>query len=312
MFDRIVLLTDLSESTALALRPLAAIARVFHSHVTIFHAFRGSSELFSLGGDAAQMRAVIDDADRQRVMPELEKLRAALAELDVQADIETQVGSTFDLATSALQTLRADLAVVATQGYIDFSNRVLGSSLARLLRDTTIPVLSVNDQFAERSQQFAGFGRVVQPVDFTGPWQHTLGAAEEICVEVGGRIDLVDVVQPVHDQTLATPEGEILLPKDLQYRLRSKMQARLSDAAHTVQRVPAYWRLIEDNKPGSAVMAYADRARADLIVIHAFSRDHVRNTLLGSVGEHVVKHARCPVLSIPDTWQPTASAAGAA
>ena len=303
MFGHIVLLTDLSEVTKLAFSPLAALAKVFQSRVTIFHAFRGSSELFYLDGEAARMRDVIDEADRRRAMPALEAMQAELLALGVQAEIVARVGSTFDLAVSALIELGADLAVVATQGQQDFTGRILGSPTARLLRDARVPVLSVNEQFIDQQSEFHHFGRIVHPIDFTGPWQHTLGAGEEVAAEVGGRIDVIDVVQPVTNQTLSTPEGEILLPKDLQYQIRSKLQARLSDAAHTVAKVPAYWALIEDNKPGSAVMAYADRVKADLIVVHAIGRDHVRNTLLGSMAEHVVKHARCPVLSVPDSWQ---------
>ena len=51
MFDRILLLTDLTEATRLAFRPIAAVAGAFGSRVTIFHAFRGSSELFYLEGE---------------------------------------------------------------------------------------------------------------------------------------------------------------------------------------------------------------------------------------------------------------------
>ncbi len=303
MFDHIVLLTDLSESTRLAFAPLRVFAREFQSKVTLFHAVRGSSELFSLSGDAAQMRAVIDEADRQRAMPTLRAWADELAAAGVEVAIETRVGSTFDLATDALVELKADLAVVATLGLQDFTGRILGSPTARLLRDSKVPLLSVNEQFGERGREFEQCRRIVHPIDFSGPWQHTIGAAESVAAELGGRIDVIDVIAPVHNQKLETPEGEILLPKDLQYTLRSKMQARLSDAAHTVEKVPAYWQLIEDNKPGSAVMAYADRSKADLIIIHAIGRDHVRNTLLGSVAEHVIKHARCPVLSVPDSWQ---------
>jgi len=306
MFDHIVLLTDLSDVTRLAFRPLAALARVFDARITVFHAFRGSSELFYLEGDAARMREVIDAADRDRAMPVLRAWQEELAALDVRAEIVARVGSTFDLAVDALVELRADLAIVTTQGFAEFTGRVLGSPTARLIRDSRIPVLSVNELFGDGVASFEGFNRIVHPVDFSGDWRHTLRAGEELAAEVGGRIDLVDVVQPIHHQTLTTPEGEILLPKDLQYQIRSKLQARLSDAAHEVAKVPAYWQLIEDNKPGSAVMAYADRVRADLIVVHAISRDTVRNTLLGSMAEHVIKHARCPVLSVPDSWQPGA------
>jgi nucleotide-binding universal stress UspA family protein len=301
MFDHIVVLTDLNETTRLTFKLVASVAQTFSAKVTIFHAFRGSSELFYLDGDAAKVRDVIDQADRARVMPKLQSFQEELQAHGVEAAIEARVGSTFDLAVDALSALRADLAVVATSGQHEFTGRVLGSATARIIRDTRIPVLSVNERFAETVEQWSGFRRIVHPIDFAGDFKSVLRAAEDFSVEVGGRLEVVDVVQPLHQQTLTTPEGEILLPKDLQYQIRTKLQARLSDVAHGVTRVPAAWMLIEDNKPGSAVMAYADRG-ADLIVVPSIGRDQVRNMVLGSTTEHVIKHARCPVLTVHPEW----------
>lgn len=306
MFDHIVLLTDLTEVTRLAFKPLAVTAQALGSRITIFHAFRGSSELFYLDGEAARMRQVIDDADRQRAMPTLLSYQQDLAALGVHAEIVARVGSTFELAVDVLDELGADLAVVATEGQHEFTGRVLGSPTARLIRDARVPVLSVNERFASRMDAWSGFGRIVHPIDFSDDeWQPLLRAAEDFASELGGRLEVVDVVQPGQSQTLATPEGDIFLPKDMQYQIRARLQARLSNAAHQITRVPAFWQLIEDNKPGSGIMSYVDRVGADAIVVPAIGRDQVRNTVLGSMAEHVIKHARCPVLTTRPEWQKT-------
>ena len=302
VFNHIVLLTDLTEVTRLAFKPLAVTAQTLGSRITIFHAFRGSSELFYLGGEAARIRQVIDDADRARAMPTLLQYQRELAALGVEAEIDARVGSTFELGVDVLGELQADLAVVATEGQHEFTGRVLGSPTARLIRDARVPVMSVNERFASRMDNWHGFERVVHPIDFADEWQELLIAAEDFAAEIGGKLELVDVVQPAQAQTLVTPEGDILLPKDMQYQIRSRLQARLSNAAHQVTRVPAFWQLLEDNKPGSAIMSYVDKVGADAIVVPAIGRDNVRNTVLGSMAEHVIKHARCPVLTTRPEW----------
>jgi nucleotide-binding universal stress UspA family protein len=306
MFDRIVLLTDLSDVTRLAFGPLASIANAFASKVTIFHAYRGSSELFYLEGDAAKMRALIDEADHNRALPTLQAYQQELAGMGVEAEIVTRVGSFFDLSIDVLHELDADLAVIATQGLNDFTGRVISSATARIIRDTKVPLLTVNERFADRSTTWEGFAHIVTPVDFSTPWEGQLRAAENFAVEIGGSVEVVHVVAPLQDQTLTTPEGDILVPKDLQYQLRKRLMTRLSDVAHSVQRAPAFWKLIEDNKAGSGVMSWADRSGADLIVVPAIGRDQTRNALLGSAAEHVIKHARCPVLTLQDGWAPKA------
>lgn len=304
MFDRIVLLTDLSDVTQLAFGPLVSIAQAFSSQVFIFHAYRGSSELFYLEGDAAKMRELIDEADRNRAMPALLAYQAQLAELGVQAHIETRVGSFFDLAIDVLRDLKADLAVIATQGLHDFTSRVSSSATARIIRETKVPLLTVNERFADRATSWNGFAHIVTPVDFSTPWSGQIHAAETFAVEVGGSVEVVHVVAPLGEQTLTTPEGDILVPKDLQYQVRKRLMAKLSDVAHTITRAPAQWKLIEDNKAGSGVMSWADRTGADLIVVPGLGRDQTRNAVLGSTVEHVIKHARCPVLTLQEGWAP--------
>jgi len=302
MFDHILLLTDLSDTTRLAFKPIAHIASVFGSDVTIFHAFRGSSELFYLEGEASQLLKIIDEADRARAMPKLQEFQSELAAMGVKADVVTRVGSTFDLAVDVLRELNTDLVVIPIQGHHEFTGRVLGSTTARIIRDTDVPVLTVNEKFSEGVAQWKNFDRILHPVDFSTSLGESVHAAEDVAVEFGGRLELVHVVEPQGEQTLQTPEGEIVLPKDIHYQIKSRLQAHLSQVAHTVTRVPAFWQIIVDNKPGSGVMSYADKNSADLIVIPTIGRDTVRNTLLGSVAEHVIKNARCPVLTIRHGW----------
>lgn len=303
MFDRIVLLTDLTDVTKEAFAPLARLATTFESKVYIFHAVRGSSELFYLEGEAAKLRSIIDDADRERAMPHLLHAQAQLAGLGVDAEIVTRVGGFFDIVVDVLAELKADLCVIPTQGLHEFTGRVLGSTVARVLRDTQVPVLTVNENCGKRRTPWSDFHRILHPVDLEGPVPESLHAAEDLAAELGGAVDVVHVVEPLRDQVLRTPEGEILLPKDLRYQVRSKLQARLSAVAHTIARVPARWQLLEDNKAGSGVMTYADQQEMDLIVLPSIGADSVRNTLLGSEAEHIIKNARCPVLTIKHGWR---------
>jgi nucleotide-binding universal stress UspA family protein len=303
MFDRVMLLTDLGDNPKMTLKPLRVISEVCGSKLIIFHAVRGSSDLFYLEGEAAKVRTLIDKQAEQAVMPGLEALAATYEAEGISTGIVTRIGSTFDLAVRAIEELMIDLVVIPQEGFADFVDRVSGSTTARILRETDVPVLTVNQSFEPRAESWTGFHRCLLPYDF-GMNQHPqVEAAEAFASEFGGRIEVVHVVQPIHQQMLDTPEGQVLLPKDLHYQVKSRLEQQLSDAAHRISRVPADWRLIEDNKPGSGVMSYADRAGHDLIIVPPIGRSETRNTLLGTVAEHVIKHARCPVLTLKQGWR---------
>jgi nucleotide-binding universal stress UspA family protein len=55
--------------------------------------------------------------------------------------------------------------------------------------------------------------------------------------------------------------------------------------------------------PGAAIVRVADEGRFDLVVVGA-QRHGVARVLLGSIAEHVARHAPCPVLVArpPPEW----------
>jgi universal stress protein A len=50
--------------------------------------------------------------------------------------------------------------------------------------------------------------------------------------------------------------------------------------------------------PANAIVEYARSIHADVIVVGTHGRDGVSRLLMGSVAEHVVRHAPCPVLVV--------------
>ena len=56
--------------------------------------------------------------------------------------------------------------------------------------------------------------------------------------------------------------------------------------------------LVWDGDPGSSIVAAAEAERADLVVVGTRGRGSAGRMLLGSVSDHVVRHATCPVLVV--------------
>jgi nucleotide-binding universal stress UspA family protein len=50
--------------------------------------------------------------------------------------------------------------------------------------------------------------------------------------------------------------------------------------------------------PASAIVQYARSIGANVIIVGTHGRDGVSRLLMGSVAEHVVRHAPCPVLVV--------------
>ncbi len=56
--------------------------------------------------------------------------------------------------------------------------------------------------------------------------------------------------------------------------------------------------LVWDGEPGPAIIEAAASEAADLIVVGPRGRSRVERLVLGSVSDHVVRHATCPVLIV--------------
>jgi nucleotide-binding universal stress UspA family protein len=56
--------------------------------------------------------------------------------------------------------------------------------------------------------------------------------------------------------------------------------------------------LVWDGDPGASIAAAAEAEGADLVVVGTRGRSGAERMLLGSVSDHVVRHAACPVLVV--------------
>jgi nucleotide-binding universal stress UspA family protein len=62
--------------------------------------------------------------------------------------------------------------------------------------------------------------------------------------------------------------------------------------------------LVWAGEPGAAVLEAAEAENADTIVMGSHRRDSLRRVLLGSVSDHVLHHARRPVVLVPPEAAP--------
>ena len=57
--------------------------------------------------------------------------------------------------------------------------------------------------------------------------------------------------------------------------------------------------LLREGKPETIIVETAEKLGIDLIVICTDGRDNIKDFVTGTITEHVINHASCPVLVIP-------------
>ncbi len=140
--------------------------------------------------------------------------------------------------------------------------------------------------------------RILVPVDLSGTAEHALVYAGEFAEKLGAQLTILyvvpepaavlpDMMMPVpvatadvDDLTAAGRQSlaDLIAATNLG-RLNPTTEVRLGDAAEEI-------------------VAAAKELNADLLVVGTHGRSGLKHLLLGSVAEHVVRHAPCPVLTV--------------
>lgn len=132
--DRILLATDFSGDSALALELAKETARRFDAEVIVLHVDEGP-EAAPLSPAAALRR------DEARL--KLQHVREELAEDQIRASTLLRPGDPARQILQIATSRTAGMIVIATHGWTRSSNLLLGSVADRVLRHAPMPVLTV-------------------------------------------------------------------------------------------------------------------------------------------------------------------------
>ena len=137
------------------------------------------------------------------------------------------------------------------------------------------------------------FRTVVLATDLSPTSEAATSAALDLAGAVGARLLAVSVIDP----------GSLRLPGG---RFRQRVDQVRSEREQVAQELVARGRsagiavdfLVWEGDPGEAILAAAAAEEADMIVVGSHGRGTVGRFLIGSVSDHVVRNAQCPVLVV--------------
>ncbi len=128
--------------------------------------------------------------------------------------------------------------------------------------------------------------RILCPVDFSDASRHALDHAATIARWYEAKVSIVHVFNPT-----------LLVPSDFnERRIEEQMHEWLAASMKTGAECDL---VFEEGSPAERILASANATSADMIVMGTHGREGFERLLLGSVAEHVLRHAGCPVLTVP-------------
>lgn len=138
--------------------------------------------------------------------------------------------------------------------------------------------------------------RILIPVDFS----ETSAAATEYGCELAARLGArVTLLNAFSAGIVATPDA-VFAPTEEEVRVMTRAaKEHLQSIAAKLERDGLEIECaVVEGMSGDAICQFAERTQPDLIVMGTHGRRGLSHALLGSVAEHLLRHAPCPVLTI--------------
>jgi nucleotide-binding universal stress UspA family protein len=288
-FRSILCPVDFSEESRAALRHAAEAARRFSGRLTVLFV-----------NDPLLLAAAKQVYGGEREF--LDRTRTELAQF---VDASIARGSTprqtiaFALATGnpaeqilrSAKRLRGDLVVLGTHGSSGVRKLFFGSTTEQVLREASIPVLTVPPRGRRRAAPL-DVERVVVPLDLAGEWESDAVRADTIARAFDAELLLVHVLAPITRLPWLRPAGRI-------------ERQRIDKARRALDRVRA--KLFGNRRSACAVTAghaadeiarIARRGRS-LVVMSLRGTAGVWGARRGSIAYRVLTQSSTPVLALP-------------
>jgi nucleotide-binding universal stress UspA family protein len=292
---------DFSRAAMHALDYAAALAKQLNAQIHLVHV-QMPDEACAVPGAGHLMRECAESVTFLR-----EKLGGLEAERPPQfwpENCHIRTGRAYEEICGLARELDVDLIVLASRGITGLRRVLLGSTAERVVRFSPCPVLVVH-QRKRKGAVDVGLAtgpefrirKILAPIDFSQCSMAGAMYAAFLAKAFGAKLCLFHAVQlpapVVVDRVsvdLSSMESLNLGNARLDMEAFSKLDF-LHDVKCTAE--------VRTGYPVDRICDETKQADVDLVVISTHGRSGFNRMLLGSVAEHVVRYAECPVMVVP-------------
>jgi nucleotide-binding universal stress UspA family protein len=283
-FSKIMVATDFSPASDRALEFAASIARRFNSKIYLTH-------VVSVDG-YPMVAPEIAIGSIEKLRSEAEAKLARIVESGRLYGIARETLIAEGTLWAAIEVLvenhNIDLLVLGTQGAGGVKKLIVGSGAEQVFRQSRIPVLTVGPHVIDEPLYEAEFKNILFATDFGPGVDREAAYAFALAEENRARITLLNVVRYVDEYSEeAVTSKRSWVTRQLQELVPVKANLTCK---------PDFLMVI--GEPVEEILRWAEKTKADLIVMGAKPRKGLAGHTPHTKAFRVVSGAKCPVLTI--------------
>jgi universal stress protein A len=139
---------------------------------------------------------------------------------------------------------------------------------------------------------------IVLPIDFSELSQAALPWARRMAAVLDAEVHCIYTVEPPHIYSALDMVPAIPLPTTEELGKNAASQLNEFVSEHLGSLDPAAKTCVLTGNPSDQIVSYADETEAEMIIMTTHGYSGLEHVVLGSTTESVLRHAKCPVLSV--------------
>lgn len=291
--NTILAAVDFSKFSRPVIFDAVRFSQQFEAHLYILHVVTFPRD--PLYGAAVSKSGGIGTAQETAVLKQIEQL---VPPTSVQWRGVIRYGDPIEKIGEFCRDSEADLVMVASHGFSGWKRMLLGSVVEHLARSLSRPLWVMRRTKSFRPETNDRPTRVLVGCDVNAPSYEVIAQAVQLATAFGAELHMAHAAEaPLNEAVLdptSGPYGEVqqVLQDRLHQCLRGWIPADIAPPG-TIKTV------VLPGLPGEELLDYARSNRIDLIIVGVRPHRQVEKWLIGSTTESLLRHAPCPVITVP-------------
>ena len=285
---KILAATDFSTRSHRAVRRAGMLAKATGAELTLLHV---------VDDDQPPALLQLETREAERILQEQTRAIPDLSERNARTVVVA--GDAFDGILRTAMTMAADLVVMGAHRKQLLRDIFIGTTIERVTRLGSFPVLMVNQEPAQQ------YGTLLGAIDFSEHSATALQHAVSLGLIGEGSVTLLHAFFP-YAKSMMVRSG--VSQDSIDDYVRSERQLVMDELARFVVgndlAVPGHSVRVVEGRPFDAIADAVKELRPDLLVMGTHGRSGIVRALLGSVTEEALRSLDLDILAVPPLGRP--------
>jgi nucleotide-binding universal stress UspA family protein len=293
--DHVICPIDFSSSTRALISHAAAWARWYEADLHMLHVVPPPA---LLGDPVGGVVLAAPTRSAEEVRTEFARLVSDMSLGDVSCGLDVIEGPLVDTILDEARRRPHSMLIMNTHGRTGLDRILHGSVAASVTHHAPCSVLVLPPRQSDDADHLPLFTRILCAVDFLPSSLAALQHAVQLAEQTGAHLELVHVLE-----TAGEPEALALRPFSVPEYHQSRRDEAVEQLRRHVPERARRWCTVRERvvtgHPARALPRVAEEAHANLIVMGAGDRFHLRAMWLGGATDRVIRSTDAPVLIVP-------------